>query len=383
MGSLVNSSTIKIVFLFEYSPTKRDLERHGVMQLYEYGFEVFILDVSDILVNGTNSRKVFSLKKEITYFSCKSLWGTISVVKKIRPHFLFSLVYTKIVRRYFHRLILHNVLSQQAPIIEYRGPNGPFDRKVEDNLVKRIKSLVSNLIFGPLLFRNAAFSFIGGRKVLGNSTGQPIFAHSLDYDLYLESKSVPNPIRADPLPYLLFLDEDCVFHEDYKLLGMKSPVTAENYYSEVNFMLANLGEQLDLLPIIQVHPSADRKLAKKYYNFKLSNVETIHAVMNADLIVSHDSTALQFAVMCNKPVILLETTEIIASDYYHPQIQHFSKALGCSVMNLDDFSSEIGFPRICKESYAEYMEDYVKTNLSVEKFSYEILASFLLNAAKA
>ena len=38
-----------------------------------------------------------------------------------------------------------------------------------------------------------------------------------------------------------FLDEDYVFHEDYALLGMEPPVTAENYYSEVNFMLKRLG----------------------------------------------------------------------------------------------------------------------------------------------
>ena len=148
---------------------------------------------------------------------------------------------------------------------------------------------------------------------------------------------------------------------------MEPPVTAENYYSEVNFMLKKLGEQFGLQPLIQVHPSADRKLAKKYYNFPLSEDKTINALSHAKLIVGHDSTALQMAVFCNKPVILLETTEIIASEYYHPQIQRFAKALGCSVLTIEDFNRDIQFPVICEESYAQYMDDYIKTDLSDQK----------------
>ena len=210
-------------------------------------------------------------------------------------------------RCYFKKLIIVNITNIFFQTIEYCGPNGPFhfsNRKKFNSL----RILIKKILF-KYPYKSTKYSIVSGSESLKNASGSPIFLHTADYDLYL--KSTKKNTSTENINYLLFLDEDYVFHEDYAIIGMEPPVTAENYYSEVNFMLKRLGEILGLQPIIQVHPSADRKLAKKFYDFPLSEDNTINAVKHASLVISHDSTSLQMAVFCNKPIILLKLLKLL------------------------------------------------------------------------
>lgn len=358
----------KIAFVFQNSPNSRDFDRFFINNFKKNGFSLLILDISEVLKQPCMNTD-FTVSKNLV--KCKNILEIFIQLFKFKPDYIFIFVNKIMLRCYFKRLIIVNITNIFFQTIEYCGPNGPFG-----NLREKKYSLLHKLLF-KYPYKSTKYSIVSGSESLKNASGTPIFLHTADYDLYL--KSIKKNTNTENINYLLFLDEDYVFHEDYAIIGMEPPVTAENYYSEVNFMLKRLGELFGLQPKIQVHPSADRKLAKKFYDFPLSEDKTIDAVSHARLIVSHDSTALQMAVFCNKPVILLETTEIIASEHYHPQIQRFAKALGCSVLTIEDFNRDIQFPVICEESYAKYMDDYIKTDLSDQRYSYEILASFLQN----
>ena len=362
----------KIAFVFQNSPNSRDFDRFFINNFKENGFSTLILDISDILKQPCINPD-FTVSQMV--IKCKNILEIYIELLKFKPKYVFIFIKKIMFRCYFKRLFIVNITNTIFQTIEYCGPNGPFhaSSKKKFNPLRRLLKK----IFFEHFYISAKYSIVCGSESLKNASGSPIFSHTADYNLYL--KSLNKDTIAKNINYLLFLDEDYVFHQDYAIIGMKPPVMVENYYSEVNYMLKKLGEMYELQPIIQVHPTADRKLAKKYYDFPLSDDKTIDAVKGSKLVVSHDSTALQMAVICKKPVVLLETTEIIASEYYHPQIQRFAKALGCSVLTIEDFNRDIQFPVICEESYAQYMEKYVKLDLSDQRFSCDILSSFIMN----
>jgi len=348
----------------------RDFDRFYMNYFQNAGYIVLVLDISSVLKQPTINPDI-RVKDEVIV--CSSTPDIFIKLNKFKPDYVLNFINRFMLRCYFKRWFIINFSNLLYKTVEYCGPNGPFDSSSSS----KFKDIVKKLLFRNC-YKNFSYSIVSGAESLKNSLGDPIYLHTADYDLYLKSKEKSNANAKSP-KNLLFLDEDFVFHEDYEIIDMDAPVTAENYYSEVNYMLRNLGERFEMEPVIQVHPSADRELARKHFEFPLSEVETMQAVMNAELIVSHDSTALQMAVFCHKPVVLLETSEIVRSEYYHTQIHRFADALGCSVLTPEDFEKDLEFPKVCDRSYARYMKDFVKMYNSDERYSYEMLASFFVN----
>ena len=366
-------NSYNILFLFEYSPDERDLNRFNVFNYIELGYKVLILDLSTVLDGQIGDRDMANKIKKVGGFQkCTGLINTLLSIKKFSPDFTFSYVSRNHRKKYFTRITILNFAQLCSQTIEYCGPNGPHYKSKKTSFKHWTEFLFDKVAFCKLFLWDPSYSYVGGKLSLENSSGKPILGHSLDFDLFLKA-SRTNQKRAFEEKYLVFLDEDFVFHIDYQLLGIKPPVSPENYFSEVNFMLKSLAQKLNLKPIVQLHPTANRRISKKYYNFEISEHETAQVVQNSDLVISHDSTSLQFAVMFQKPVILLETSEMVKNKFYHTQINNFSKALSATVLTIDDFPIDKIAPKICNISYQSYKEDYIKLIGSPNRFSHEII----------
>jgi hypothetical protein len=372
----------RIIYIVESPFSVRDQKRFCVDELRHLGFEVAILDLTSLLYPKFEEQYSRHRTSDSGIMICHSLIDVFRKLNEFAPHFIWNFSRPHW-RKYLTRVALYAIFKRTAIVIEYASIAGPFITHSAPRswLIQSFKGYTKRVLFLPFCLLRPDYSFVGGTSGLDISVGTPIFVHSLDYDNFLwESRTL---LRSASPKYLLFLDEDYVFHEDYAQIGMEAPVTADKYYREVNSMLQSIGRRFGLEVVIQVHPRADRGVAASHYEHRLSDETTACAVLGADLVVTHDSTAIQIAVLADKPIVLIETTEIERHPLYHPQIHRFAQALNLKVLGSKDFPFEGEFPTIDSNAYRSYVDTYVKTPGSPVAFSYEILAEALTRIVHA
>ena len=87
-------------------------------------------------------------------------------------------------------------------------------------------------------------------------------------------------------------------------------MTADNYYPVINLGLHEIGKSLKLNIKIAAHPKSNFGIMQKKYNHPLFENKTFELIRDADVVVSHSSTALEWAVIMKKPIIFVTTDEI-------------------------------------------------------------------------
>ena len=209
-----------------------------------------------------------------------------------------------------------------------------------------------------------------------------IKAHALDYDRYLEQEANDDSEFKNNGKYAVFLDEDMCFHPDYKYLGIEPYCSAKKYYPDLNQFFKHFENETGLNIIIAAHPRTDYgKRGNPFNDREIIADRTVELVKYSSLVLAHMSTSINFAVLYNKPVILLDSIkyETVLRNY----ISGWSSALNLTVINISKKWTD-GFNKIVvdKKIYKEYKKQYIKEPGTPKKFVWEIFCDYLdqLNA---
>jgi hypothetical protein len=156
----------------------------------------------------------------------------------------------------------------------------------------------------------------------------------------------------------------------------KPPATTEGSMIFLHDFMSRLRKLMEIDILIAAHPRSDMEtLEKNYYGYKIFNYETVDLVRDAEFVIGHYSTSLQYAVFFNKPILILTTDELSKSNRA-AYIQNFSKALGCKILNIchevsaDDIKSRL---RISSNHYINYVYSYAKTKNTPQQQFWEIV----------
>lgn len=346
----------KLLFISEYPFGCRDFKRFHIQKYKENGLDVKVVDISGIFKNTK-----YKNNENVLFFSSYSKFK--NYLRKFSPDIIFSLISTTSRHRPILRILILNFINKNYNCIENCGPNGPFEPEYT-----KFKTKLKKVIYKKMI-RSFKFSYVCGSEALKKATGKTIYGHAWDYDNYISMRE--NHKTED---ILLFLDEDYVYHPDYEVLNMTAPVTEENYYSEVNKILKSISETHNLSVEIQLHPKASLEIGKKMYDFDISSRSTIEAISRARLVVSHDSTALSYAVLLKKPVILIKTEEI-KNSVYDEQINRFSHELGCPIVDIDNLKNFTKDLKYDVEKYKNYKKKYLCSHTNKSSQSYELITN--------
>jgi hypothetical protein len=192
-----------------------------------------------------------------------------------------------------------------------------------------------------------------------------IWAHSFDYQDYLQTKS--KKFEFDCLgQYAVFIDQCSPSHPDYVFHGNTPPVSEKIYYSSMNAFFDIFERIMGIKIVISAHPK--RKITERDYweGRQVIIGKTPELISGAKLVISHYSTALSFAVLNRKPILQVTTEEYINS-YRREQFQAFSKALSLDLLNVDQFSEDeinVGILKVNETIYQEYQKKYIKAEQS-------------------
>lgn len=204
-----------------------------------------------------------------------------------------------------------------------------------------------------------------------------IWAHTLDYDLILESEL---KYMGERKKHIVFLDEYVPFHPDYSVHGIAAPNTAAEYYPKLTQLFLQLEEQLGLPVVIAAHPRANYSAHHDYFEGRrVVQGHTCALVRDSVLVLTHCSVANNFTIAFRKPALVL-TTSGLTQSLYGPPIESMARMLGCPLINLDHLQDQIiRIPVLDEEKYSQYFNRIIKRDGTSRETAWQIFAKHLRN----
>lgn len=196
-----------------------------------------------------------------------------------------------------------------------------------------------------------------------------IHSHSRDYDLYLNAGE-----SFFDYKYVVFLDNGVFSHPDYKIHNISPHSTAQSYCRSINNLFDRLECELGLKVIISAHPSSSLDELKEYYSrYQVVQNSTPELVRDSALVIAHDSTAISFAVLWKKPLLIITTDDLEQNNYL--SMQAMSSELSVKRINIDHLTEFYDWNTLSKvaiDQYDIYRNKYIKKDGTPEKNSWEI-----------
>ena len=239
--------------------------------------------------------------------------------------------------------------------------SGILSQKFNNFIIK------TNLIFSKVNLRPAKYIYSIGLKsnlinnLLISKKSQIIKGHHADYDRFLELKK-NNVINKYQFKYFVFLDQDASAHLDLINLN-EDDVDESNYYNSLLKFFLKLEDKFNFKYIVSPHPRANFKILKKYFGSRLSTKPTVNLIKDCEFVLSHDSTATNYAFLFNKPVISIINDELINSIHDHKdKIYNFCERAKLKTYNITKDEIKKSDLIIDKKKYKIFIQNYINNN---------------------
>lgn len=363
----------KIAIITDLGFQKKEFDKFFINELGKE-FDIFIFDFTKItnpILNEIVKKKQIKLKNfyevnkieefEKTFLNHKFLTtihniSNYELILKINNFFKSNLLSVTIIQNHYVLAVKKNIYQKIL--------NGIFSLMDK----KRIQGKIRYLNFKKKDIHYADNVLVCGLKGLEDSKIGPntkiIKGHSREYDLHLN-----NPLKKGNLyikeEYSVFLDQYLPFHTDGTLFKKFNPkVTKEKYFPALNNFFSKFEKYTNTKVIIASHPKSNyEKLKEDYwYGREFFYDQTYDLIKNANYVLCHQSSALSYAIIFNKPIIFLTSNEYIKS-YDSFTVHGYSKYFERPLFNIDS-TSENNFKgdlkSINNKIYKKYFDDYIK-----------------------
>jgi hypothetical protein len=384
----------QVIYLISSPLVERDFVRYGIKKWINYGWKVKVFDFTKFLFPGfwkyVNGDK-FSVNFEgLTIF--QNVNEVLLILNNLQNKVIFidNIGFSSLEQRIRKAAYDHGVLVR----IKIGSIPEPKYKKNIPNFYLLIKNpiiLIDKIIFfiKKKIEKNRAeryfpnYCVVGGIKSISGINQKKtsiIKAHNRAYDFFINKKHAKSNKKEK---FLVFLDEDAPYASDYVRLGIRPYVTVDKYFPVINLGLSKIAKSLNLKIKIAAHPRSNFEIMKKKYNHPIFENKTFALIRDADVVVSHSSTALEWAVIMKKPIIFVTTDEIQNAFYaksYAQSVDSFATVLGKKVVNFSHLSSINNWKdylNIDDEKYEKYIENYVKTKESPKKLVWDIVIEYI------
>ncbi len=362
----------KVAYLMEVPFTARDVVRLGAQLYQNAGLEVEVLDLQPLLHPGRPD------SSEPEGVIEKRPLSTMAAVRAALNGFGPDVMLINLLARNAAALPVAKALRAcRALCVEVRtnavpSPgSGGLRRRLARLTPRKVWDALARILLWPWVARRPDIIIYGGEVMRPASyeAARLVSAHALDYDLFLE--------KAEPQseePYITFIDQHLPFHPDFNMLKSAFPVTPEQYYPSLRAFFDVLEAHTGMPVIIAAHPRAEYEgTARLFGNRRVVGGRTLELVRHASLVLLHYSTALNFAILANTPMLFLSTNELERA--MGPTIAAMAALTGRPVLNVDRLPEEwsAGLLEVDARAYAAYCRRYIKEPRTPEKPFWQIL----------
>jgi len=361
----------------------RDKERFGVEFFLNKEIKVKVIDVQDY----TNPelyksvKPIYKNENNLEVIVCANFEDFKNAISSNEASFAILFLsenYQSIkIRRLLKvknikRGILH---TGMLPSVENNiGFFSKVKHKIQKYSFSHFAKLVLKRFYGKFLdCKNYDFLITSNQVTSNTNYGNPssktiLETHCLDYDLVLKNKY---NLRHIDKKYVVFLDQYLLNHTDFIREKVKLKISIDEYYEQLNTLFDKIENQFGFSVVIAAHPRAninDYQILFKNRGIIYGNTALL--VRDCEFCITHYSTAVNFAVIYNKPIVFVTSNQLIKHDI-DKYIQLFSTTLGQSQINL---SLSYELPQVFdvnEESFQNYKLKYIKKN-HIEMITWEI-----------
>ena len=387
-----------VVYMFPYPFEKRDYDRFGVETFVNSEFDVRVWDMTDHFV--PDYRQWAKAIPDPVDFAGLRLFSQLDDILKAvngldRNAFVFNFLNVNVMSYPILRALSERGIPHAAFMINSVPSLGGED--TNGSLLGRLRSLtamtqyrlkhlnwarVRNYAFklSPLskgVVSTPAMFIVDGAKSYraaiksGTPDERILKTHAFDYDLCLKAKEKP-PLFKDPIA--VFIDDGFPHHPDYLYLKVNPQITADVYFPLLRRFFDEFERTLGLKVVIAIHPRPIYKEPEQLFgNREIIRGRTVELVRDANLVVLSCSTAINFAVLLNKPTLFITTDQVNRN--YGPMIKTMSNFLNSPLLNLNQ-TMEVNPERIFALSdagYDRYRNEFIKMDDSPQKYFWEIV----------
>ena len=383
----------KIFFLLHTPLTKRDYDRFGVDIFLARGFKVIFLDLTAMLHQGyaanidgsqlSGYKEVVSVRKpKDAIVFLKNNLGAFGI--SLNNATAATAFLYRAFRKYDISYAVFNTNDIPKPFVSVNKAVklvkklcNSADLKWISNTLLRYSSLLPACLSG---MQPPSFVFLGGFKAgrvfpAVNADTVNVWAHTLDYDLYLEYVLRSSRFQVST-KYAVFLDEFFPLHPDFCVSeSLKKPYGDYlQYYREMNKIFDIIEDKLGVPVVIAAHPkSSYENMPPMFADRQVIKGKTTDLVAGADYVLAHASTSVNFAVLFNKPILFIMPNGV-RGGYYEDLIKGFAAEFLTSPADINsikdiDFKQRNGINR---DAYLAYKENYIKRKGTPEKYFWDV-----------
>lgn len=373
--------TRKFIILFDTPINKRDFIRHGAEIFSRNKIDFSFWDLGQIINENYSSYKLKDdvESNNLIVFDTKD--KVLTEFKKLNKRTVFVIRFPISIKSYF----LFNFLRKKNLIWTYNTPLIVPDPIHDTSLLEKFYKIIVKVFSSPPLVikkliiilikskLNPTFNIISGKNSDNTKlqSFKKVFSHQFDYDIYLSKKYKKNKTLDK---YAIFLDEFVPFHPDN--IGRDVDCTVENYFDDLNLFFKEIEKEFNLKVIIAGHPRSNYDKKNPFQNRQIINNKTDELIYSSSLVLTHASTANNFSVIFNKPIIFIKSSKY--SDYYISTINAFAKELNCYPIDISrKYMLTEKLLNIDLKAYSNYFKNYIKHPESEEYNSWQILINFI------
>lgn len=176
-------------------------------------------------------------------------------------------------------------------------------------------------------------------------------------------------------PYIVFIDQNMAYHPELGTITEDICKDPQEYFNKMNALFDKIEKKYSCDIIICAHPTSLRyKVENPFNGRRIEYGKTLEYVKESIGVITHNSTALSYAVLCNKTILLVTTNDIEEYMPYSAYVtNNFKNLLGCAYVNLDklEVDDDVFFININEKKYKDYVENFL--SLNSEKTNGEVI----------
>jgi len=380
----------RILFLIGTPLNQRDVERFGLSEASARGHSIVVADLTDLISPRARNRHAAQLAGIDIRRVDRERMSTLGPLLYDADLIVCLLQGDALTRA---ALPVFRLISRtKTPYLLWMGAPPPgwtrnrLITRLRDSKDSPLRLLAQKDWLNSLLFRmppsvlgiRPADYIVDSNVLLDRKSRfagpltQRIAVHAHDYDIYLRER----PFAGPPLDQAVFLDQYLPYHPDFAASGTTS-VDPEMYFGALRRFFDRLEDALGMQVVIAAHPRADYELHPGIFGRRrIVTCSTARLVMESRLVISHATSAVNFAVLARKPVVLVMTRDLARTGMELRNVEEMSAATGAPVVAIDDDLASLDFNALLRIDEARYraMEEmYIRPPGLPERLLWDIV----------
>ncbi len=383
------------VYFVQMPLSLRDYKRYRLAEIASKGIKISVLDVADICMTGIDHKRDH-------YGDFKDIDITVLAENRDLARALPLLDSADLIichvgsgHIYPENFFVMRLISKcAAPYLIFNNDMAPLSNLdvLKPSFLARLgkarlfSSFLNRIPLLALGVKPAGYVVHGGEKSLRplrlvTAETKVFWAHSNDYELYLDEMNTPDEITDTAV----FIDQNFGFHDGAKASGFTQAADPDYFYPRLRGLFERIEAELGLRVVIAAHPRADySKMPGLFGGREIQTGNTIKLLHASKLAICSYSTAAGMAVLFRKPLFIYTLKTISNLSYAHNPPAALARAVGTLAHDLDapdevDLTAALDIDR---KAYEDFETSYIRTSRSPKKRLLDILVDIGLDTLK-